>query len=106
MKENNYRVTYKNGTTRIFKAYSLELKEGKLYQCCKALVGDQGVPSVINGENIEKVELVENPVNFLLEWTAPFGPNKGERVSTWFSFGDPEIKRLKKEYNAIIIDMV
>lgn len=59
MKENIYKVTYKNGTIREYKAYSMELEDGKLYQCCKTMYGDQGVPSVINGENIEKVELIE-----------------------------------------------
>lgn len=59
MKENLYKVTYKNGTVRQWHAYSLDLKDGKLYQCCKTFVGDQGIPSVINGENILKVEEIE-----------------------------------------------
>lgn len=56
MKEKNFKVTYKNGTVRIYKAYSMTLENGKLYQCCKAPVGDQGVPSVIDGSKIESVE--------------------------------------------------
>ncbi|MBR3470316.1 MAG: hypothetical protein IKH28_11600 [Lachnospiraceae bacterium] len=59
MKEKRFKVTYKNGTVRIYKAYSMTLENGKLYQCCKALVGDQGVPSVIDGNNIESVVEVE-----------------------------------------------
>lgn len=59
MKEKLYKVTYKNGAVRQWRAYSLDLKDGKLYQCCKAFVGDQGIPSVINGENILKVEEIE-----------------------------------------------
>ena len=59
MQEKKFKVTYKNGTARIYKAYHMELCDGKLYQCCKAFVGDQGVPSVIDGSRIEKVEEVE-----------------------------------------------
>jgi peptide methionine sulfoxide reductase MsrB len=59
MQEKKFKVTYKNGTERIYKAYSMELRDGKLYQCCKVFVGDQGVPSVIDGSRIEKVEEVE-----------------------------------------------
>lgn len=44
--------------------------------------------------------------NIKLEWVAPFGPNKGEKVTAWFPFGDPEIERLKREYNAKEIDRV
>lgn len=58
MRENTYKVTYKSGIVREYKAYSMELKDGKLYQCCKALIGDQGVPSVINGANIKSIELI------------------------------------------------
>lgn len=59
MKNNVYKVTYKNGTVREFKAYSMELRDGKLYQLCKAFVGDQGIPSVVNGSNILSVECIE-----------------------------------------------
>lgn len=31
MKEKLFEVTYKNGTTRIYKAYSMRLENGKLY---------------------------------------------------------------------------
>ena len=51
-----FKITYKNGITREVEAYDMKLDGGKLYQCCKAWVGDQGVPSVINGEKIDKVE--------------------------------------------------
>jgi hypothetical protein len=56
MQEKKFKVTYKNGVERIYKAYSMKLCDGKLYQCCKAFVGDQ---SVIDGSRIEKVEEVE-----------------------------------------------
>lgn len=59
MKENTYKLTYKNGNSIETKAYSMELKDGKLYQCCKAFVGEQGVPSVIDGENIVSCECIE-----------------------------------------------
>ena len=38
--------------------------------------------------------------NIKLEWVTPYGAHKGEKVSMWFQFGDPDIERLKKEYNA------
>lgn len=59
MKENTYRINYKNGNSIEIKAYSMELMDGKLYQCCRAYPFDNGVPSVINGDKIESVELIE-----------------------------------------------
>lgn len=59
MQEKKFKVTYKDGTERTYRAYSMTLEDGKLYQCCKAFVGDHGVPSVIDGSRIEKVEEVE-----------------------------------------------
>ena len=46
MKEKIYKVTYKSGIVREYRAYSMELKDGKLYQ---------GIPSVIDGANIVSV---------------------------------------------------
>ena len=51
-----FKITYKNGVVRETKAYSMQLEDGKLYICDKAWIGDQGVPGVINGTNIAKVE--------------------------------------------------
>lgn len=59
MKQNVYRIEYKNGNAHESKAYSMELRDGKLYQCVKAPVGDQGVPSVIDGSKIERIMCVE-----------------------------------------------
>lgn len=55
MKEKIFEVTYKSGIVREYRAYSMELKDGKLYQCRKAFAGDQGIPSVIDGANIVSV---------------------------------------------------
>lgn len=44
--------------------------------------------------------------NVKLEWIAPYGPNKGQKVSSWFQFGDPDIERLKREYNAVEVARV
>lgn len=38
--------------------------------------------------------------NVKLEWVCPYGKNKGKKVSAWFQFGDPDIARLKREFNA------
>ena len=51
-----YKITYKNGKVLIHKAYSMEIQDGKVYECSKALVGDQGVPGIWNAENVEKIE--------------------------------------------------
>lgn len=68
MKQNVYRIEYKNGNAHEFEAYSMELKDGKLYQCVKAPAGDQGVPSVIDGSKIERIMCVERN-NFIEEET-------------------------------------
>ena len=41
--------------------------------------------------------------NIKLEWIAPYGPAKGEKVSAWFQYGDPDIARLKREFDAVEI---
>ena len=51
-----YKITYDTGKSRIYKAYSCEIKNGKVYACEKALVGDQGVPAVWSAEHITKIE--------------------------------------------------
>lgn len=56
MENKTYRLTYKNGNVVIRKSYSLEIQDGKAYEVSKAWVGDQGVPSVWNAENIVKFE--------------------------------------------------
>ena len=58
MEEKTYRIYYKNGKSIECKAYSMELTDGKLYQCCKAWVGDMGVPNVLDAHNIDHVEEV------------------------------------------------
>lgn len=69
MKEKTFKVTYKNGTVREYRAYSMELEGGKLYQCKKAFVGDQGVPSVLDGSNIASVEELINRAEQIRELT-------------------------------------
>ena len=39
-----------------------------------------------------------------LEWTVERGPKRGEKVTCWFLFGDPEIGRLCKKHKAKVID--
>ena len=52
---NEYIIIYKNGNTLHTKAYCMELKDGTLYQCTKALIGDQGIPGTIPGDLIKSV---------------------------------------------------
>ena len=56
MELKTYKITYKNGNILVHKAYSIEVKGNKVYECSKALVGDQGVPGVWSAENVEKIE--------------------------------------------------
>ena len=51
-----YKITYDNGNSLIYKAYSAEIKDGKVYACKKALVGDQGIPEVWSAEHIINLE--------------------------------------------------
>lgn len=51
-----FKVTYKNGNVSIQRAYSMTIENGKVYECSKALIGDQGVPAVYGAEYIEKLE--------------------------------------------------
>lgn len=59
LQENVYRVTYKNGYVREWKAYSMSLEDGKLYECVKAYPFDNGIPRVMDASNIESVECIE-----------------------------------------------
>ena len=59
MKENTYRINYKNGNSLITKAYSIKLEDGKLYQCCRDYPASNGYPSIIDGSKIQSVELME-----------------------------------------------
>lgn len=56
MEMKTFKVTYKNGNILIRRAYSMTIEDGKVYECEKALTGDQGVPAVYSAENIEKLE--------------------------------------------------
>ncbi len=56
MKLKTYRISYKNGNVRNLKAYSMEIVGDKIYECSKALVGDQGVPHVWSAENVLSIE--------------------------------------------------
>lgn len=69
MDNNIYRVTYKNGIVREYKALSMILKDGKLYQLCKAYLFDNPRPSVINGNHIATVECIErnNTIDYDVE---------------------------------------
>lgn len=64
MENNLYKVTYKNGTVREFKALSMVLKNGKVYQCCKHHPFENGIPSVFDGSNIASIECIEKNNDF------------------------------------------
>ena len=60
MKEKKYRIEYKNGNSITTYAYEMELKNGKLYQSCRAGWGnDAPMLSVIDGSKILSVECME-----------------------------------------------
>lgn len=59
MELKTYRVTYKSGNVYKLRAYSMEIVGDKIYECSKALVGDQGVPHVWSAENVLSIEEVE-----------------------------------------------
>lgn len=59
MKENIYKITYKKGTSMIVKALSMILKDGKIYQVCKATPFDNPVPSVFDADKIASIECME-----------------------------------------------
>ena len=59
MKENVYRINYKNGNSLTTKALSMILDGGKLYQLCKYYPFDNPTPSILNGINIKSIELIE-----------------------------------------------
>ena len=42
--------------------------------------------------------------NLLIEWTCPYGPEKGQRIQAWFHSEDPEVKELIDNCEGIIID--
>ena len=66
-KDNIYKVTYKNGNVRVTEAYSMELKDGKLYQARRHYPFDNIIWSVIDGTCIVSVELIEKN-NDLENW--------------------------------------
>ena len=53
--QNEYILFYKDGSAIHTRAYSMEVKDGKLYQCTKVLTGDQGIPGTITSEAIKSV---------------------------------------------------
>ena len=59
MKENIYKITYKKGTNMIVKALSMILKDGQIYQVCKATPFDNPVPSVFDADKIQAIECLE-----------------------------------------------
>lgn len=60
--KNRYRVTYKNGNVLERKAISLEIADGKLYECNTSLYWDNPEWSVHSAKNIVKLELIEENV--------------------------------------------
>lgn len=65
MKENTYKISYKNGNSMSIKALSMILKDGKVYQTCKASPFDNPLPSVFDGSKIDSIECIErkNEIN-------------------------------------------
>lgn len=59
LKENTYKIIYKNGNIMSIKALSMILKDGKVYQTCKGAPFDNPVPSVFDGSKIKSIECVE-----------------------------------------------
>lgn len=59
MKENTYKISYKNGNSMIVKALSMILKDGKVYQTCKGIPFDNPVPSVLMGAKIKSIECID-----------------------------------------------
>lgn len=42
--------------------------------------------------------------NVKLEWIAPFGPEKGQKVTSWFYAEEPEVKHIIDDLGGKIID--
>ena len=62
MELKTYIIKYDTGNSRILKAYSCEIEDGKVYACTKAWVGDQGVPEIWSAEHVTKItELTGRP---------------------------------------------
>lgn len=59
MKENKYKITYKNGNTLIVYRYSLILFHDKVYGCKRSFVGGMGTPYICDGSAIEKIDCIE-----------------------------------------------
>lgn len=66
LKENVYRVTYKNGNQRDYKFYSM-VKHGNNYLTLRQPWCGNPAPGVIPGEYIEKVECIERNNNIDFE---------------------------------------
>ena len=67
MKENTYKIIYKNGNSMNVKALSMILKDGKVYQTCKATPFDNPVPSIFDGSKIKSIECIERNNNIDFE---------------------------------------
>lgn len=59
MKDNVYKITYKNGNSMTVKALSMILKDDKIYQTCKAIPFDNPLSSVFNASKIKSIECIE-----------------------------------------------
>lgn len=67
MKDNIYKISYKNGNSMNVKALSMILKDGKVYQTCKATPFDNPVPSIFDGSKINSIECIERNNNIDFE---------------------------------------
>lgn len=67
MKENIYKISYKNGNSMVVKALSMILKDGKVYQLCKAIPFDNPVPSVFDASKIKSIDCIERNNNIDFE---------------------------------------
>ena len=60
MSENTYKISYKNGNSMI-------LKDGKVYQLCKAIPFDNPVSSVFDAGKIKLIDCIERNNNIDFE---------------------------------------
>ena len=67
MKDNTYKINYKNGNSMSVKALSMILKDDKVYQTCKAIPFDNPVPSVFDGSKINSIDCIERNNNIDFE---------------------------------------
>lgn len=79
---------------------------------CESELNGQISDGLFENEKVEKVTAIISQgekygrigENLLIEWSIPYGRNKGERTSSWFYAEDEEVKHLIDDCNGKIID--